>query len=141
MKRSPMPKRARRIRRRRLVLKGSVSDKDLDAACRAVVFARDGYRCVMCGTDKNLQWSHVRNRSYKIIKWWPPNSKALCSGCHKFKWHADRPGFDKLAWFRSKFPGRLEQIDQFYLDNKGKKLDRWLTLLWLQQELKRLRAA
>jgi len=31
----------------------------------------------------------------------------------------------------------MEEIDAFYFANKGKKIDRRLTLLWLQQELKR----
>jgi 5-methylcytosine-specific restriction endonuclease McrA len=126
-----------RLRRRKLVPRGTVTNKMLDDACRAVVFARDGYRCLMCGTTARLQWSHIRNRSYKKIMWHPLNSKTLCAGCHKFKWHTPPPGFDPLAWLETIFPGRLAAVDALYFANRGKRIDRKLTLLWLQQELKR----
>jgi len=112
----------------------------LDDACRAVVFARDGNRCTLCGTGKNLQWSHLRSSRYRTTRWIPENAMCHCAGCHKFKWHEPPPGFDPLAWHRGKFPGYLEHVDSLLLFRGPKpKLDRRLTLLWLQSELKRLR--
>jgi hypothetical protein len=137
MKRGGFLKRRGPLRRRRLVAAGTITNKMLDDACRAVVFARDGYRCVMCGKTTRLQWSHVYNRSYRSLVWVPLACKTLCAGCHKFKWHEPPPGFDPKSWFRSRFPGRMEEIDAFYFANKGKKIDRRMTLIWLQQELKR----
>lgn len=140
MKRGGPLRRGSKIRPRRLVGRGEVTDRQLDDACRAVVFARDGYRCTICGTDKNLQWSHLRSRRYKATRWNPQNSMTHCSGCHKFKWHEPPPGFDPLAWHRERFPGFLEVVDAALLfRGPKKKLDRTALLLWLKQELGRYR--
>jgi hypothetical protein len=138
LRRSSLPRSNKPLRRRRLVRPGCISDKVLDDAARAVVFARDGYRCVMCGTPNGIQWSHVRGRTFKSIQWLSLNAKALCGGCHKFKWHDPPPGFDPLAWFKQKYPGRLEEIDRIYFERKGTKLDREATLHSLRAELARL---
>ena len=118
---------------------GSIKDKTLDDACRAVVFARDGHRCQLCGKNYYLQWSHVRSSRYKVTRWNPRNSKCLCAGCHRFKWHDPPPGFDPLGWWRDLHPGWLDEIDALLLYRAGKpkpKLDRYAILATLEAQLR-----
>ena len=119
-------------------MKTKVTDKQLDDACRDACFKRDGYACVMCGKKckeswtkpdggtayAGIQWSHVRSRRYKTTRWDMHNVKTLCAGCHKFKWHDSPAGFDPLAWFREKWPGRLEEIDAKLKRPSVKNMDR-----------------
>ena len=134
-------KRTGRLRRRRLVRPGRASNQQLEDACKAVVYARDGKVCAMCGTDQRIQWSHVYGRgAAKHLVYEPINSKPLCGGCHRFKWHNPPVGFDPMEWFRQRFPGRLEEIQALSDRRRKSKWDRNLHLLWLQQELKRLKA-
>ncbi len=122
-----------RLRRRKLVARGTVTDKMLDDACRAVVFARDGYRCRKTGQTHQLQWAHVYSRRYKSVRWDPDNSLCLGAGVHLW-WH-HQPVAAAQWW--------LEQVGEVFHERlrarmrEHKKLDRKLTLLWLEQELKR----
>ena len=51
---------------------------------KKLVTARDGYRCKMCGTTRNLQLDHIIERSdggtddIRNLRW-------LCPKCHKTK--------------------------------------------------------
>lgn len=85
----------------RKVSKKEVRAKDLDKLCRQVIFKRDGYRCLRCGSVKNLQWCHVHSRRFKATRWAEWNLMTLCAGCH-FWWH-DRP-IESSAWWRETFP-------------------------------------
>jgi hypothetical protein len=105
----------------------------LDDACRAVVFARDGYKCRRTGQTHHLQWAHVTSRRYKSIRWDPDNSMCLSAGAHLW-WHA-QPVEAALWWvsevgeeFRTRLRARMLS---------GVKVDRQATLLWLRQELRR----
>lgn len=68
----------------------------LDALCRSVVLERDGHRCVRCGSDHFVQWSHVYTRRILCLRWDPRNSKALCASCHRW-WH-DNPAESGVWW-------------------------------------------
>jgi hypothetical protein len=68
----------------------------LDALARAVVLERDGHRCVRCGSDQWVQWSHVYTRRILCLRWDPRNSKALCASCHRW-WH-DNPAESGPWW-------------------------------------------
>ena len=129
MKRGGPLRRGSRIRTRRLVGSGELSDKTLDDACRAVVFARDGYKCRKTGSTAHLQWA-IYSRRYKSIRWDPDNS--LCLGLERLALHhsAARVLYGTAAGvaFHDRLRARMLS---------GGKVDRHATLLWLQQELKR----
>lgn len=124
-----------RLRRRKLVPRGTVTNKMLDDACRAVVFARDGYRCVRCGDRTYIQWAHVYSRRYLSLRWAIGNAMALCGGCHLW-WHHNP--LDAVTWWVGKYGEQAHAQLRHTLQSKGK-LDRRLTLMWLQQELKKYR--
>lgn len=130
-------KRAGRLRKRRLRTRADgPSDKELDAACRAVVFERDGYRCRWTGQTSNLQWAHVYSRRYKTIRWDPDNSLCLGAGAH-LRWHHEP--IEAAKWWLSQVGEDVNRKLREAMQKPGK-IDRKLTLLWLQQELKRLKA-
>jgi 5-methylcytosine-specific restriction endonuclease McrA len=116
---------------------GEPSDKELDAACRAVVFQRDRSKCVKCSGTSHLQWAHVMSRRYKALRWNPKNSMCLCAGCH-LAWH-HKP-VESALWWVSWAGADTEKFLRATLKAPGK-VDRKLTLLWLQSELKRLQRA
>lgn len=97
---------SRTTRVRKVSKKGSLR-KELDALCRAVVFARDGHRCVKCGDEKRLQWCHVYSRHFVSMRWDPDNSFCGCSGCHLW-WH-HRP-LDASRWFEQLYPERAKRL-------------------------------
>jgi 5-methylcytosine-specific restriction endonuclease McrA len=105
----------------------------LDDAARAVVFARDGYCCVKCGNREYLQWAHVYSRRYLSLRWAIGNAMTLCGGCH-MAWHHNP--LDAVTWWVSKYGEQAHAQLRHTLSSKGK-IDRRLTLMWLQQELKR----
>lgn len=73
--------------------------KDMDAFCRAVVFARDQNKCRRCGrSDLQLHWSHVYSRRFKWLRWDLDNSCVLCAGDH-FWWH-DHP-LEAAEWWQN----------------------------------------
>lgn len=125
------------IRRRRLHGPKEVTDRILDEACRAVVFARDGHKCVKCGGTSYLQWAHVYSRRYRCLRWAPMNSMVLCAGCHLI-WH-HRPT-ESVLWWIGKYGEQTDAMLRATLKSPGK-IDRKLTLIWLQNELKRLKRA
>src|SRR6185503_13669363 len=98
MKRGGFLKRRRPIRKSRRIFGRGVTNKQLDDACRALVFARDGYRCLRCGATSHLQWCHVYSRRFISVRWNPDNSFTGCAGCHLW-WH-HRP-IDSAAWWLS----------------------------------------
>jgi len=133
MKRGGFLKRRRPIRKSRRIFGRGVTNKQLDDACRALVFARDGYRCLRCGATSHLQWCHVYSRRFISVRWNPDNSFTGCAGCHLW-WH-HRP-IDSAAWWLS-VRGEARVTMLRHLMQDARKVDRGLTLLWLQQELKR----
>lgn len=126
-------RRKTRIRARSLRRRLDATDKELDDACRAVVFARDGYRCRKTGQTHHLQWGHVYSRRYKSVRWDPDNSMCLSAGAHLW-WHA-QPVAAAQWW--------LGEVGEEFHDAlrrrilAGVKVDRAATLAWLRRELKR----
>jgi len=123
------------------------SIQTLDDLCREVVFARDGYACQKCGWKctevtyspsgkvqaGKLQWCHVFSRRYHSVRWDPDNSLALCSGCHL--WQHQNPTLAS-EWYAEKWTVRLRAVT--LRRNAGRKPDRGLILLSLQQQLRAL---
>lgn len=65
----------------------------LDKFCRAVVMARDGGKCQICGRGKPdvaIHWAHVQSRSKKSTRWHLDNSLALCY-YHHFRFAHEQP--------------------------------------------------
>ena len=133
MKRGGFLKRRGPLRRRRLVARGTITNKMLDDACRAVVFARDGYRCRKTGETTHLQWAHIYSRRYMSIRWNPLNSVCLSAGAHLW-WH--HQPIEAAKWWLEQVGEGVNTVLRQALESPGK-IDRRLTLLWLQQELKR----
>lgn len=119
----------RRVRR----LRDRVTDKELDAACRALVFARDRHRCLHCGKQSNLQWAHVISRRYRSVRWDPANSMTLCAGCHLW-WHHQPVA--AVLWWVGKFGQDAHDMLRLRLQHSGK-TDRPLTLMWLKESIGR----
>ena len=130
MKRSGLRRRARirKVRARKPV----ITDRMLDQACRAVVFARDGYRCLYDGSTQHLQWAHVYSRRYKSIRWDPDNSMCLSAGAHLL-WH-HQPARMVQWWIGLVGEEKADQLRHKLL--RGDKLDREATLEHLQTMLK-----
>jgi hypothetical protein len=74
------PKRSR-VRKRRPTEYDELK-AEADKLCRAYVMARDGNRCVICGSTKVVQWAHVLSRRYHPVRCDPDNSVALCRAHH-----------------------------------------------------------
>lgn len=50
---------------------------------RTKVFQRDGYRCVVCGTNHNLQAHHIEHwKENKVLRYEVENGITLCRKCH-----------------------------------------------------------
>lgn len=139
-------------KRRPFEPKNGPSDQTLDDLCRDVVFARDGYKCIRCGAVCTeswinsrgatsyavIQWSHILSRTYKSIRWNPLNSAPKCGGCHI--WWGENTAGEAHAWFKAKYPGRMELMDQTrkaYKQNGSPPLDRRLIEVELRQLLRR----
>lgn len=63
---------------------------------RKEVYRRDGYRCALCDSTKQLQIHHVIPRSHGGAKRNPQNLITLCAYCHNIahgtRWH-DQPDY------------------------------------------------
>ena len=71
--------------------------KRLDDKTREIVFERDGYQCVLCGSTEALQWSHLISRTKTAVRWDPINSTCMCARCH-YRHHKQGPE-EYTAWF------------------------------------------
>lgn len=84
-----------------------INDRDspLYSNFREKVYARDGFKCVLCKNKKNLNAHHLNGWSWCISgRYEPSNAVTLCGFCHK-KFH-DEYGkgkntvyqFDDFMW-------------------------------------------
>jgi 5-methylcytosine-specific restriction endonuclease McrA len=81
------------------------------------MLARDGNKCLKCGTSNGLSPSHVYPTGrYRNMAWILDNIKPLCWACHRFWWHLNPT--ESGEWFKKKFPTRyrrLKKLSQQYL--------------------------
>ena len=91
------------------MFKANPYKKWLDALCRCVVKARDGYTCQKCDREVyglQCHWHHIRSRKSNYLRWDLCNGITLCSVCHS-EWHDGPVG---AVWFAKEFPHRYEYI-------------------------------
>ena len=134
MKRTALRRRSP-IRRNKRVLAGEVTNRMLDDACRAVVFARDGHKCRRTGSTAHLQWAHVISRRYFSVRWDPDNSMCLSAGAHLW-WH--HQPVEAVTWWVGQVGNEMYAALRSRMMS-GNKIDRKMLLLWLQSELKKYR--
>lgn len=73
--------------------------------------------CSVCGTDRDLQWSHHLSRRFMHIRWDERNYTVHCKGCHyRFTenpdlhtdWILREVGAKTFAWLRDQAFGPLD---------------------------------
>lgn len=107
-------------------------EKQADKLCREIVFRRDKYRCVKCGTDKALTPSHIRPRGKcPRMTWMSANILTMCAACHLHWWHKDP--IAAIAWLNVTYPGLFEQL--LLWERIAPKVDMKELLLSLEREL------
>jgi hypothetical protein len=77
------------------------------AEWRALVFRRDGYRCVTCGAKRGIQAHHKKPFAlYVSLRYEVSNGQTLCSKCHEIvhKKSAERCFSTPGATRKGKFP-------------------------------------
>ena len=105
----PQPRKRRNHVRRDITRSRRAMEKEADRLCREIVYRRDGYRCVKCGTDKALTPSHVRPRGKcPRMTWMTKNILTMCAACHLHWWHKDP--IAAVDWLRVKYPGLYEEL-------------------------------
>lgn len=84
--------------------------QEIDKLVKAYVHARDGYKCLMCGNEKNLQAAHIFSKGkHQRLRFDPLNILSLCVGCHIYgPAHKDPVAF--VDWINEKWPMRIEQL-------------------------------
>lgn len=83
--------------------------KHLDTIFSIYIRLRDK-RCQKCGSELQLQNSHVIPRTNLALRWDEKNCKALCVSCHLYWWHRDVLAAQK--WFKQKFPERAKYLEK-----------------------------
>jgi 5-methylcytosine-specific restriction endonuclease McrA len=109
-----MKKRRQKKKRCKKETPHSVYKKCLKVASD-IAKTRDGYTCQICGVSresgKQIQASHVIPKSKcKRLAIEPINIKALCSYCHRWRWHLSPCEFG--IWYIETFPERWEEIQR-----------------------------
>lgn len=62
--------------------------RKIESILRKVIFKRDGNRCLRCGTDKNLQMSHIFPRGeFPGMMFMEDNIQTLCARHHLWWFH------------------------------------------------------
>jgi hypothetical protein len=89
--------------------------KALDCVHSRYIRARDGHRCVVCGSGENLECGHIFTRTAKSTRWdTEPDGNCHCQ-CHRcnmrhvenpepyMRWYIRKHGFEKLAELKKRF--------------------------------------
>lgn len=119
--------------RRDLTRERREMEKQADALVREIVYKRDGYRCVKCGTDKSLTPSHIRPRGKcPRMTWMAINILTMCSACHLHWWHKDP--IAAIDWLNAQYPGLYEQL--LMIERQAPKVDMKELLVSLSLELR-----
>lgn len=99
--------------------KRKIKDK-LEKLVKEQVKKRDKYICQRCSKKvegTNCHASHVIPVSRDMrLAFDPLNLKVLCYHCHINWWH--KHPTESGVWFRSKFPKRMEYLEQEHLKNQ-----------------------
>lgn len=85
--------------------------RELKALSRAIVFKRDGYKCVACGRGKadgvQLQWSHIVGQKEPRVRFLTENIVVHCAK-HHFAWHTYT--IEWVPWWIEKYPKRYSRV-------------------------------
>ncbi len=88
-----------------------ITIRELKALSRAIVFARDGHKCVVCNRGKKdgvqLQWSHIVSQKVAATRFLTENIVCHCAG-HHFAWHANPIKW--VPWWIEKYPVRYAVV-------------------------------
>jgi hypothetical protein len=83
--------------------------KDADAWVKAIVLARQGPRCLKCGSEKPLHAAHILSKGgHPGVRFELDNVIGLCMKDHIFWAHRDPVAF--VDWINGLFPGRIERL-------------------------------
>lgn len=74
--------------------------KELDRLWSKYVIARDGGRCVLCGSTENVQNGHLLTRSAMSTRWSEINCHAQCARCNAR--HEENPE-PYMKWFLEQY--------------------------------------
>lgn len=103
---------------------------------RQILVARDGEKCLRCGTTERLQMSHIYPKGrYRGMEYYADNLKFLCFPCHFHFWH--KHPLEASEWLKRVVPkerlDKLRLMSQTYLG----KFDWKLHKLLLEADLKK----
>lgn len=85
--------------------------KELDTIFSKYIRQRDGNKCVICGSTKNVQCGHLIRRGKGAVRWDEHNCNGQCSCCnikHEYwpepytKWFLDMYGESGYAYLLNK---------------------------------------
>lgn len=78
-------------------------ERKLDSLLKEAIILRDGYKCLRCQKEDNLQKSHIYPKGiYKNLKFDLDNLHFLCYQCHLCWWHKHPIGATK--WIKDVLP-------------------------------------
>ena len=104
----------RKISRKGLVKK---ADKEFSLYIRK----RDNYRCVLCGSTKQVQCGHIFSRVAYSTRWDEDNAYAQCAACNI---RHEQNSYPFLEWCRKK-KGQEAMDELFHKWNQTSKLKDW----------------
>jgi len=92
------------------------AEKEADIAFAKAVKDRDGWKCIICGTNENLHCHHILPRERKDIRHDLINGATLCCLHHKFSLliSPHKNAFEFFIWLQK---NRFEQY--CYLKSKA----------------------
>jgi 5-methylcytosine-specific restriction endonuclease McrA len=102
------------LKRKPRKAKRGITLRELKALSRAIVFKRDGYKCVVCGKGKadgvQLQWSHIVSQKEPRTRFMTENIVVHCAK-HHFAWHQNPIKW--VPWWIEKYPERFARVNSW----------------------------